>query len=95
MIIDIADPAEVKIEEEYSRRGFIKRLGILAAGALIVPYIPKTFYSIPAILTPGNLTEAILSNYDETLKRYYLPAIQEQLNYLTFCDKLGMTRRGL
>lgn len=34
-------------------------------------------------------TAAILSNYDEVLKTFYLPAIQEQLNHETFlADKL-------
>ncbi len=31
-----------------TRRKFIQRLGYMMAGGLIVPYVPKIFYSIPA-----------------------------------------------
>ncbi len=31
-----------------TRRKFIQRLGYMMAGGLIVPYVPKVFYSIPA-----------------------------------------------
>ncbi len=39
-----------------TRREFLGKLGWMFAGSLLAPYIPKTFYSIPAIIkTPKQL----------------------------------------
>ncbi len=35
-----------------TRRKFIQRLGYMMAGGLIVPYVPKVFYSIPKPIEP-------------------------------------------
>uniref|UniRef100_A0A6M3LAD7 Putative capsid protein n=1 Tax=viral metagenome TaxID=1070528 RepID=A0A6M3LAD7_9ZZZZ len=41
-------------------------------------------------------TAAILSNYDEALKTFYLPAVQEQLNHETFlADKLEVNEEDV
>ena len=35
-----------------TRRKFIQRLSYMMAGGLIVPYVPKVFYSIPGVVKP-------------------------------------------
>ncbi len=35
-----------------TRRKFLTKLGYLAAGSLVVPYVPRVFYSIPRLIEP-------------------------------------------
>ena len=38
-----------------TRRKFLQRLGYMMAGGLIVPYVPKVFYSIPGTVEPPRM----------------------------------------
>ncbi len=42
-----------------TRRKFIQRLAYMMAGGLIVPYVPKVFYSIP-----GPVVETVTTHID-------------------------------
>ncbi len=38
-----------------TRREFLKKSGWMVLGSLLVPYIPKTFYSIPSLIRADQL----------------------------------------
>ncbi len=67
---------------QLTRREFIDRLGklgLILVGSILVPYIPKVIYSIPA---PNLCTihETILADYEAVLKHYFLEPTVKYLN---------------
>ncbi len=81
-----------------SRRTFLQKLRYTIVGFLIVPYVPKTFYSIPAVVSPHWVLDGDidLEQYIiEEMSRRFAAELDKEIDLMINGDPTGVKPVGI